>query len=158
MKQPKKGRLWLNDGACVRLRPEYRDHVWSYDFVDHRTDDGKVFRTLNILDEYSRECLAIRVKRKLNSTDVVDVLTDLFIMRGVPAFIRSDNGPEFVAKAVRARINAVGSKTACIVTGSPLENGYCESFNARFRDELLNAATFYTLKEAQIIIEEWRKH
>ena len=88
----------------------------------------------------------------------MDVLTDLFIMRGVPAFIRSDNGPEFVAKAARAWINAVGSKTACIVTGLPWENGYCESFNARFRDELLNAATFYTLKEAQIIIEEWRKH
>ncbi len=122
------------------------------------TDDGKVFRTLNILDEYSRECLAIRVKRKLNSTDVVDVLTDLFIIRGVPAFIRSDNGPEFVAKAVRAWINAVGSKTAYIVPGSPWENGYCESFNARFRDELLNGEIFYTLKEAQIIIEEWRKH
>jgi len=100
----------------VRLRPEYRDHVWFYDFVHHRTDDGKVFRTLNILDEYNRECLAIRVKRKLNSTDVVDVLTDLFIMRGVPAFIRLDNGPEFVAKGVRAWINAVGSKTACIGT------------------------------------------
>ena len=111
---------------------------------------------MNILDEYSRECLAIRVKRELNSTDVVDVLTDLFIMRGVPAFIRSDNGPEFVAKAVRAWINAVGSKTAYIV--SPWENGYCESFNARFRDELLNGEIFYTLKEAQIIIEEWRKH
>ena len=111
---------------------------------------------MNILDEYSRECLAIRVKRKLNSTDVVDVLTDLFIMRGVPAFIRSDNGPEFVAKAVRAWINAVGSKTAYIV--SPWENGYCESFNARFRDELLIGEIFYTLKEAQIIIEEWRKH
>ena len=85
MKQPKKGRLWLNDGSCVRLRPEYRDHVWSYDFVHHRTDDGKVFRTLNILDEHSRECLAIRVQRKLNSADVIDVLTDLFILRGVPA-------------------------------------------------------------------------
>ena len=122
------------------------------------TDDGKVFRTLNILDEYSRECLAIRVKRKLNSTDVVDVLTDLFIMRGVPAFIRSDNGPEFVAKAVRAWINAVGSKTAYIVPGSTWENEYGESFNARFRDELLIGEIFYTLKEAQIIIEEWRKH
>ena len=88
----------------------------------------------------------------------MDVLTDLFIMRGVPAFIRSDNGPEFVAKAIQAWINAVRSKTAYIVTGSPWENGYCESFNARFRDELLNAETFYTLKEAQIIIEEWRKH
>ncbi|MCH8239714.1 MAG: IS3 family transposase [Proteobacteria bacterium] len=158
MKQPKKGRLWLNDGSCVRLRPEYRDHVWSYDFVHHRTDDGRVFRTLNILDEHSRECLAIRVKRKLNSTDVIDVLTDLFILRGVPAFIRSDNGPEFVAQAVRDWISAVGAKTAYITPGSPWENGYCESFNARFRDELLNGEIFYSLKEAQIIIEEWRKH
>ena len=90
-KQPKKGRLWLNDGSCVRLRPEYRNHVWSYDFVHCRTDDGKAFRALNILDEHSRECLTIRVKRKLNSTDVIDALSDLFIMRGVPAFIRSDN-------------------------------------------------------------------
>ena len=158
MKQPKKGRLWLNDGSCVRLRPEYRDHVWSYDFVHHRTDDGKVFRTLNILDEHSRECLAIRVKRKLNSTDVIDTLTDLFILRGVPAYIRSDNGPEFAAEAVRSWINAVGAKTAFIEPGSPWENGYCESFNARFRDELLNGEIFYTLKEAQIIIEEWRSH
>ena len=91
MKQSKKGRLWLNDGSCVRLRPEYRNHVWSYDFVHHRTDDGRAFRTLNILDEHSRECLAIRVKRKLNSTEVIDALTDLFIVRGVPAYIRSDN-------------------------------------------------------------------
>ena len=140
MKQPKKSRLWLNDGSCVRLRPEYRDHVWSYDFVHHRTDDGKVFRTLNILDEFSRECLAIRVNRKLNSTDVIDVLTDLFILRGVPAFIRSDNGPEFIAGAVQKWIKAVGAKTAYIVPGSPWENGYCESFNARFRDELLKTA------------------
>ena len=87
MKQPKKGRFWLNDGSCVRLRPEYRNHVWSYDFVHHRTDDGRAFRTLNILDEHSRECLAIRVKRKLNSTEVIDALTDLFILRGVPAYI-----------------------------------------------------------------------
>ncbi|MDP6552236.1 MAG: IS3 family transposase [Arenicellales bacterium] len=158
MKQPKKGRLWLNDGSCIRLRPEYRDHVWSYDFVHHRTDDGKVFRALNILDEHSRECLAIRVNRRLNSTDVIDVLTDLFILRGVPAFIRSDNGPEFVAETVRNWIKAVGAKTAYIKPGSPWENGYCESFNARFRDELLNGEVFYTLKEAQIIIEQWRKH
>ena len=101
MKQPKKGRLWLNGGSCVRLRPEYRNHVWSYDFVHCRTEDGKVFRTLNILDEHSRECLAIRVKRKLNSGNVIDALSDLFIMRGVPAYIRSDNGPEFVAQAVQ---------------------------------------------------------
>jgi transposase InsO family protein len=102
MKQPKKGRLWLNDGSCVRLRPERPDHVWSYDFVHCRTDDGKAFRTLNIIDEYSRECLAIRVDRKLNSGNVIDALSDLFILRGVPSFIRSDNGPEFVAQAVRA--------------------------------------------------------
>ena len=113
-KQPKKGRLWLNDGSCVRLRPEYRNHVWSYDFVHCRTDDGKVFRTLNILDEFSRECLAIKVDRKLNSTNVIDTLTDLFILRGSPAFIRSDNGPEFIAQAVRDWIAAVGAKTAYI--------------------------------------------
>ncbi|WP_209508270.1 IS3 family transposase [Ruegeria sp. HKCCSP335] len=158
VKQPKKGRLWLNDGSCVRLRPEYRNHVWSYDFVHSRTDDGKAFRTLNILDEYSRECLAIRVERKLNSTDVIDVLTDLFILRGAPSFIRSDNGPEFVAQAVRDWIAAVGAKTAYIEPGSPWENGYCESFNGRMRDELLNGEIFYSLREAQILIEQWRRH
>jgi len=157
-KQPKKGRLWLNDGSCVRLRPKYRNHVWSYDFVHCRTDDGKVFRTLNILDEFSRECLAIKVDRKLNSRNVIDALTDLFILRGSPAFIRSDNGPEFIAQAVRGWIAAVGAKTAYIEPGSPWENGYCESFNGRFRDELLNGEIFYSLREAQIIIEEWRKH
>ncbi|MEM9592083.1 MAG: IS3 family transposase [Pseudomonadota bacterium] len=158
MKQPKKGRLWLNDGSCVRLRPEHRDHVWSYDFVHCRTDDGKAFRTLNIIDEYSRECLAIRVERKLNSGNVIDALSDLFILRGVPSFIRSDNGPEFVAQAVQDWIKAVGAKTAYIEPGSPWENGYCESFNARFRDEFLNGEIFYSLREAKILIEEWRKH
>lgn len=158
MKQPKRGRLWLNDGSCVRLRPEHRNHVWSYDFVHCRTDDGRAFRTLNILDEFTRECLAIRIRRKLNSLDVIDVLTDLFILRGVPAYIRSDNGPEFVAQAVRGWIAAVGAKTAFIEPGSPWENGYCESFNGRLRDELLNGEIFYSLREAQIIIEAWRRH
>ena len=157
-KQPKKGRLWLNDGSCIRLHPEYRNHVWSYDFVHCQTDDGKVFQTLNILDEFSRECLAMKVDRKLNSTNVIDALTDLFIMRGAPAFIRSANGPEFIAQAVRDWIAAVGAKTAYIEPGSPWENGYCESFNGRFRDELLNGEIFYSLRKAQIIIEEWRKH
>jgi transposase InsO family protein len=156
-KQPKRGRLWLNDGSCIRLRPGYVNHVWSYDFVHHRTEDGRAFRTLNVLDEFSRECLEIRVKRKLNSIDVIEVLADLFILRGVPAYIRSDNGPEFVAEAVQRWINAVGAKTAYIEPGSPWENGYCESFNARFRDELLNGEIFYSLKEAQIIIEQWRR-
>ena len=158
VKQPKKGRLWLNDGSCIRLRPTYVDHVWSYDFVHHRTEDGRAYRTLNILDEFSRECLDIKVKRKLNSTDVIDALTDLFILRGVPAYIRSDNGPAFIAEAVRQWIKAVGSNTAYIEPGSPWENGYCESFNARFRDELLNGEIFYSLKEAQIVIEQWRQH
>ena len=158
VKQPKKGRLWLNDGSCVRLRPEYRNHVWSYDFVHCRTDDGKAFRTLNILDEHSRECLAIRVKRKLNSVDVIDALTDLFILRGTPRFIRSDNESEFIAQAVRDWITAVGAQTAHIETGSPSENGYCESFNGRLRDELLNGEVFYSLREAQILIKQWRKH
>jgi len=157
-KQPGRGRLWLNDGSCVRLRAERPNHVWSYDFVHHRTHDGRAFRTLNILDEHTRECLAIRVRRKLSSTDVIDVLTDLFIMRGPPAYIRSDNGPEFVAEAVRGRIAAVGAQTAYIEPGSPWENGYVESFNARLRDELLNGEIFYSLKEAQVVIEQWRRH
>jgi len=110
------------------------------------------------LDEFSRECLAIKVDRKLNSTNVIDALTDLFVMRGSPAFIRSDNGPDFIAQAVREWIAAVGAKTAYIEPGSPWENGYCESFNGSFRDELLNGEIFYSLREAQIIIEEWRKH
>ena len=156
-KQPKRGRLWLNDGSCIRLRPEYPNHVWSYDFVEDRTHDGRKYRMLNIIDEFTRECLAIRVNRKLNSTDVIGVLSDLFIMRGVPGHVRSDNGPEFVAKAVRDWIGAVGAKTAYIEPGSPWENGYCESFNSKLRDELLDGEIFYTLEEARVIIENWRR-
>ena len=157
-KQPKRGRLWLADGSCIRLRPERPNHVWSYDFVEDRTRDGRKYRLPNVLDEFTRECLAIRVRRKLNSTDVIDVLTDLFILRGIPGFIRSDNGPEFVAKAVRDWIAAVGAQTAYIEPGSPWENGYCESFNVRLRDELLDGEIFYSLKEAQTVIEAWRRH
>lgn len=157
-KQPKKGRLWLNDGSCIRLRPEHPNHVWSYDFVEGRTHDGRKFRMLNIVDEFTRECLAIRVDRKLNSTAVIDVLTDLFILRGVPGHVRSDNGPEFIAKAVRDWIDAVGAKTAFIEPGSPWENGYCESFNSKLRDELLNGEIFYSLAEARVVIEAWRVH
>jgi len=157
-KQPKRGRLWLADGSCVRLRAVHRDHVWSYDFVEDRTHDGRKYRMLNIVDEYTHECLAIRVSRRLKSIDVIDVLSDLFILRGVPGFIRSDNGPEFVAQAVQDWIAAVGAKTAYIAPGSPWENGYIESFNARLRDELLDGEIFYSLKEAQIVIESWRLH
>jgi putative transposase len=157
-KQPKRGRLWLNDGSCIRLRPEYPNHVWSYDFVEDRTHDGRKYRMLNVIDEFTRECLAIRINRKLKSTDVIDVLSDLFILRGIPTHVRSDNGPEFIAQALRDWLAAVGSKTAYIMPGSPWENGYCESFNSKLRDELLNGEIFYTLKEAKIVIETWRKH
>jgi transposase InsO family protein len=157
-KQPKRGRLWLNDGSCVRLRPEHPNHVWSYDFVEDRTHDGRKYRMLNIIDEFTRECIAIRVNRRLKATDVIDVLSDLFILRGVPDHIRSDNGPEFIAKALRDWIVAVGTKTAYIMPGSPWENGYCESFNSKLRDELLNGEIFYTMKEARIVIESWRRH
>jgi putative transposase len=157
-KQPKRARLWDGDGSCMRLRPEHRNHVWSYDFVEARTHDGRKFRMLNVLDEFTRECLAIRVDRKLKAVDVIDVLSDLFILRGVPAHIRSDNGPEFIAKSVQSWIAAVGVRTAYISPGSPWENGYVESFNAQIRNELLNGEIFYTLKEAQIMIEGWRRH
>ena len=113
---------------------------------------------LNIVDEFTRECLTIRVARKLRGTDVIDVLSDLFLIRGVPAHVRSDNGPEFVAEAVQKWIRAVGASTAYITPGSPWENGYVESFNARLRDELLNGEIFCSLREVQIIIEQWRRH
>ena len=157
-KQPKRGRLWLTDGSCIRLRPERPNHVWAYDFVEDCTHDGRKYRMLNIVDEFTREALAIRIDRRLRSTDVIDTLADLFILRGIPGHIRSDNGSEFIATAVRNWITAVGAKTAYIEKGSPWENGYIESFNGKLRDELLNGEIFYSLREAQIVIEQWRQH
>jgi transposase InsO family protein len=157
-RQAKRARLWLSDGSCIRLRAERPNHVWSYDFVEERTHDRRKIRLLNIIDEFTHECLAIRVARRLKSIDVIDVLSDLFILRGVPGHIRSDNGPECVAKAVQEWIGAVGAKTAYITPGSPWENGFIESFNARLRDELLDGEIFYSLREAQIVIESWRRH
>jgi putative transposase len=157
-RQPKKGRLWLNDGSCLRLRPERPNHVWAYDFVEDRTHDRRKFRMLCVVDEFTRECLAIRVDRKLGSAQVLETLAELMLERGVPEHVRSDNGSEFVAQAVRDWIAAVGSKTATIEPGSPWENGYVESFNSKLRDELLNREIFYSLKEAQILIEAWRRH
>ena len=157
-KQPKRGRLWLNDGSCIRLRPEHKDHVWSYDFVMARTSDGRAFRILAILDEYTRECLCLLVKRKITSQDVLDQLYMLFLLRGVPVHIRSDNGPEFTSRAVRGWLSELGVKSLFIEPGSPWENGYIESFNGKLRDELLNREVFSTLAEAQILIEWWRKH
>ena len=156
-KQPKRGRLWLNDGSCIRLRPEHKDHVWSYDFVAARTSDGKPFKMLTILDEYTRECLAILVERRITSDDVINQLYTLFLMRGVPEHIRSDNGPEFTAKAIRAWLAEMGVKTLYIEPGSPWENGYIESFNGKLRDELLNREIFTTLTEAKVLIEQWRR-
>lgn len=157
-KQPKRGRLWLNDGSCIRLRPCWKNHVWAYDFVMARTHDGKSFRMLTIIDEFTRECLAIIVARKLKSDDVLQALTDLFVERGVPDHMRSDNGSEFTALIVREWLGRVGAKTLFIEPGSPWENGYNESFNGKLRDELLNMEIFYNLMEATVLIERWRQH
>ena len=155
-RQPKRRRLWINEGSCVRLRPAYRDHVWSYDFVADRTRDGRAIRMLTILDEYSRECLAIDAERHLRSEDVLERLTDLFTRRGTPDYLRSDNGPEFTAKAVRDWLGRIEVKTLYIEPGSPWENGYVESFHGKLRDELLNGELFDTLHEAKVLIERWR--
>ena len=155
-RQPKRRRLWLADGSCLRLRPAHKDHVWSYDFMHARTHDGRAFRMLTLIDEHTRECLAIDVARRLTSEDVLERLSDLFIRRGVPHYIRSDNGAEFTADAVRQWLNRVGVKTLFIERGSPWENGYIESFNGKFRDELLNGEIFDTLLEAKVLIERWR--
>jgi len=155
--QPKRGRLWLNDGSCVRRRAERPNPVWSYDFVMDRTHDGRAIRILTVVDEYTRESLAIDVERKLNSQDVLYRLGELFVHRGSPAYIRSDNGPEFTAKAVRKWLSRVGVETLFIEPGSPWENGYVESFNGKLRDELLNGEIFYTLIEAQVLVERWRR-
>jgi putative transposase len=156
-RQPKRGRLWLADGSCIRLRPEHRNHVWAYDFVSETTSDGRKLRLLTVIDEYTRECLAIRVQRRMTSHDVLYLLSELFLEHGIPEHIRSDNGPEFVAKAVRQWLANLGVTTLFIQPGSPWENGYVESFNGKLRDELLNGELFYTLKEAQILIEHWRR-
>ena len=157
-RQPKRGRLWLADGSCIRLRPVRPNHVWAYGFVEDRTRDGRKIRMLCVADEFTREALAIQVARKLTSADVIDVLADLFLTHGTSAHIRSDQGPEFIAQAVKAWIVGVGAKTAYIEKASPWENGYVESFNGKLRDELLNGEVFNTLREAQVLIEEWRQH
>ena len=157
-KQPKRGRLWLNDGSCIRRRPEHKDHVWSYDFVHERTHNGRPLKILTLIDEYTRECLALRVERRLTSEQVLETLAELFVYRGVPKFIRSDNGPEFTAQAVREWLGQVGVETLFIAPGSPWENGYNESFNGTLRDQLLNGEIFYTLREAKVLLERWRWH
>jgi transposase InsO family protein len=155
-RQPKRSRLWLNDGSCVRMRAQYPNHVWSYDFVRDRTHDGRPLRMLTVVDEYTRECLAIDVARGLKAEDVLERLAELFVNRGTPAFIRSDNGPDFTARRVREWLACVGVGTLHIEPGSPWENGYVESFNGKLRDELLSREIFFTLREAKVLIEGWR--
>jgi putative transposase len=155
-KQKPRRRLWFNDGSCVRLRPERANHVWSYDFVKAMTHDGRALRLLVLIDEYTRECLAIRVARRLGSREVIETLADVMLWRGIPEYIRSDNGPEFVAQELRKWLGNLGTGTLYIEPGSPWENGYCESFNGKLRDECLNGEIFYSLREAQIVIEKWR--
>lgn len=157
-KHPKRGRLWLNDGSCIRLRPSWPNHVWAYDFVQDRTHDGRTIRMLTVIDEFTRECLAIEVARRLRHDDVLHVLAGLFTRHGPPDHIRSDNGSEFTAIAVREWLPRLGVKTLFIEPGSPWENGYNESFNGKLRDELLNGEIFYTLREAKVLIERWRLH
>lgn len=157
-KQPRRSRLWLVDGSCIRLRPEFKNHVWSYDFVSEQTHDGRKIKILNIIDEYTRECLASHVARRIRSQDVILILADLFLKHGIPKHIRSDNGPEFIAKKLVAWMKSLEVQPLFIQPGSPWENGYCESFNGKMRYELLDGEIFYSLLEAKIIIERWRVH
>ena len=157
VKQPKRGRLWLGDGSLVRRRAERPHHVWSSDFVFDRTAEGRPVRILAIVDEYTRECLSLDVARRLRSDDVLARLAQLFVERGPPTDLRSDNGPEFTATAVRDWLHRVGVTTLFIEPSSPWENGYVESFNGKLRDECLNRERFDTLLEAQVLIEGWRR-
>jgi putative transposase len=154
--QKPRGRLWLNDGSCIRLRPQHCNHVWSYDFVEAQIHDGRKLRLMTLIDEFTRECLAIRVARRINSFGVIETMADAMLERGVPENIRSDNGAEMTAKIVRSWLAKLGTKTLYIEPGSPWENGYCESFNGKLHDECLNGEIFYSLKEATVVIEQWR--
>jgi putative transposase len=165
-------RIWKQEGLALRRkRPSrrrvasrsemvnkalYRNHVWSYDLMEDQTESGARLRILNILDEYTRECLAIRVERSVNSRQVIDTLNWQFLLRGVPEHIRSDNGPEFIANAVKEWLSQAGCRTLYIEPGSPWENAYIESFNGKFRDECLNQEVFRNMAEARQLVEKWR--
>ena len=157
-KQPKKRRLWLNDGSCVRLRPEYINHVWSYDFVQDKLSNGRKVRWLNIIDEYSRECLASIPRRRWSHVDVIETLSGLFVTKGCPAYLRSDNGSEFTAIRLMDWLKEVEVTTAYIEPGSPWENGFCESFNSKMRDEFLNIELFDTMFEVEVLTRRWVDH
>ena len=154
-KQIKRSRLWLNDGSCARLRPTHKNHVWSYDFMEDKTVNGKKIRFLNIIDEHERVCLASIPRRSWRNNDVIEVLANLMLVHGVPEYLRSDNGPEFTAKKVRQWLKRIGVITTFIEPGSPWENGYCESYNARMRDEFLNGEIFGNMYEAEVLTKRW---
>lgn len=155
-RQHKRRRRGSSDNACSRRKAERPNQVWSYDFLFDSTESGHRLKMMPILDEYTRECLALRVDRSITSRDVIEELNRLMLKRGTPEFIRSDNGPEFVAKAVRRMLSFRGAEAAFIAPGAPWENAYTESFNSIFRDELLNRELFVNLAEAQVLIERWR--
>lgn len=157
-KQQKRRRIFLNDGSCIRLKADHRNHVWSYDFVEDKTMDGRKLRWLNIIDEYTHECLASIPRRSWRGSDVINVLSDIMILRGTPEYIRSDNGPEFIAKRLRKWLADVGVITTYIEPGSPWENGFIESFNSRMRDEFLNGELFGNLYEAQVLTARWARY
>jgi putative transposase len=155
-KQRLRGRLRLSDGSCVRVRPERANHVWSCDFVSAATHDGRAMRLLTLIDEYTWEALAIRVARRLGSQEVIETLADVLPVRGIPEYLCSDNGPEFVARELRWWPGRLGTGTLYIEPGSPWENEWCESFDGKLRDECLNGEIFYSMKESQVVIEWWR--
>ena len=151
-----RSRLWLNDGSSVRLRPLHRNHVWSFDFVQARTHDGRSLRVLTLIDEHSRACLALKVARRINSVGVIETLADAMCLHGIPEHIRCDNGPEMISKALRKWVAKAGAQIQYIAPGSPWENGYCESFNGKLQDECLRQEIFYSLKEARTVIGIWQ--
>ncbi len=157
-KQSKKRRLWLTDGSCIRLRAERKNHVWSYDFVEDKTVNGKKVRFLNIIDEFTHECLASIPRRSWRNNDVIEVLAGLMLLKGTPEYLRSDNGSEFTAKRIRQWLANAGVITAYIEPGSPWENGYVESFNARMRDEFLNGEIFGNMYETEVLAARWVKY
>ena len=155
-KQHKKLYIGCSENACNRKRPEYYNHIWSYDFLSERLENGRLMKLLVVIDEFTRECLAIDVNRKIKGPDVVEVLHYLFAIRGCPAYIRSDNGAEFVSNAVQKWLKASGVETLFVAPGSPWENGYVESFNSKLRDELLNRELFLPIDELRYVADRWR--
>ena len=157
-RQHKKRRLGNSEGGILRLRPEYPNHVWAWDFIHDRDEGNRPLKWLTLVDEYTRECLALEVERGMTACQIIDIVAQVILIRGAPRFLRSDNGPEFIAQALRSYLEATQAGTLYIAPGAPWENGYNESFNGKLGDELLNGEIFYTLKEAKVLIEQWRHH